>query len=239
MSEDLTSEIKIIILGSVGVGKTCLITRYKTGKFLQHIPSTFGSNFVKIDKIINNKKYVLNIWDTAGQEKYNSLTQTFTKNAKIVILVYSIIDKKSFLDLDNWLKLVKEENGDKGYVLGIAANKWDLYLQSEVSDKKGKEYAKKINAIWKSTSAKEESKGIEELISELTMEYIKIEEIGGNIRTESIRLDRNMLAKNKNKKGGCCGGGKNKEKNKVDIENNKESVVSKDEEEKEEEEDED
>jgi small GTP-binding protein len=236
MSEETPNEIKIIILGSVGVGKTCLITRYKTGKFLQHIPSTFGSNFVKIDKIINNKKYVLNIWDTAGQEKYNSLTQTFTKNAKIVILVYSIIDKKSFLDLDNWLKLVKEGNGEKGYVLGVAANKWDLYLQSEVSDKKGKEYAKKINAIWKSTSAKEESKGIEELISELTMEYIKIEESGGNIRTESIRLDKNMASKDK--KGGCCGGGKKKEKNKDNVEN-KGSVVSKDDEDKEEEEDED
>ena len=236
MSEETQNEIKIIILGSVGVGKTCLITRYKTGKFLQHIPSTFGSNFVKIDKIINNKKYVLNIWDTAGQEKYNSLTQTFTKNAKIVILVYSIIDKKSFLDLDNWLKLVKEGNGEKGYVLGVAANKWDLYLQSEVSDKKGKEYAKKINAIWKSTSAKEESKGIEELMSELTTEYIKIEESGGNIRTESIRLDKNMASKDK--KGGCCGGGKKKEKNKITTEN-KESVVSKDDEEKEEEEDED
>ena len=236
MSEETPNEIKIIILGSVGVGKTCLITRYKTGKFLQHIPSTFGSNFVKIDKIINNKKYVLNIWDTAGQEKYNSLTQTFTKNAKIVILVYSIIDKKSFLDLDNWLKLVKEGNGEKGYVLGVAANKWDLYLQSEVSDKKGKEYAKKINAIWKSTSAKEESKGIEELISELTMEYIKIEESGGNIRTESIRLDKNMASKDK--KRGCCGGGKKKEKNKITTEN-KGSVVSKDDEDKEEEEDED
>ena len=236
MYEETPNEIKIIILGSVGVGKTCLITRYKTGKFLQHIPSTFGSNFVKIDKIINNKKYVLNIWDTAGQEKYNSLTQTFTKNAKIVILVYSIIDKKSFLDLDNWLKLVKEGNGEKGYVLGVAANKWDLYLQSEVTDKKGKEYAKKINAIWKSTSAKEESKGIEELISELTMEYIKIEESGGNIRTESIRLDKNMASKDK--KGGCCGGGKKKEKNKITTEN-KGSVVSKDDEDKEEEEDED
>ena len=138
--------------------------------------------------------------------------------------------------MDNWLKLVKEGNGEKGYVLGVAANKWDLYLQSEVSDKKGKEYAKKINAIWKSTSAKEESKGIEELISELTMEYIKIEESGVNIRTESIRLDKNMASKDK--KGGCCGGGKKKEKNKDNVEN-KGSVVSKDDEDKEEEEDED
>ena len=232
--EEDSTEIKVIILGSVGVGKTCLITRYKTGKFLQHIPSTFGSNFVKIDKIINNKKYILNIWDTAGQEKYNSLTQTFTKNAKIVILVYSIIDKKSFLDLDNWLKLVKQENGEYGYALGVAANKWDLYLQAEITDKKGQDYAKKINAIWKSTSAKEESKGIEELISELTMRYIKIEATIGNRRNESIRLDRNMIYKKK--KGGCCNKSEeDKLKTKSGVYINNESVISKDSDEKEEE----
>ena len=202
---EIHSEIKVIILGSVGVGKTCLITRYKTGKFLQNIPSTFGSNFVKINKTINNKKYIFNLWDTAGQEKYNSLTQTFTKNAKIVILVYSIIDKKSFLSLDNWLKLVKEGNGETGYVLGVAANKSDLYIQSEVPDKKGKEYANKINAVWKLTSAKEESKGIEELMNELVTNYVKIEENEEkNNNNYKIRLDSLFLKKKK--KGGCCGG---------------------------------
>ena len=223
----------MIILGSVGVGKTCLITRYKTGKFLQHIPSTFGSNFVKIEKIINNKKYILNIWDTAGQEKYNSLTQTFTKNAKIVILVYSMIDKKSFLDLDNWLKLVKQENGESGYALGVAANKSDLYSQAEINDKKGQEYAKKINAIWKQTSAKEESKGIEELIKELTLRYIKIEETVRNSRSDSIRLSKNMINK---KKGGCCEKGEdNINKSRVGLGLDNESNISKEKEEEDEE----
>ena len=212
--EDVHNEIKVIILGSVGVGKTCLITRYKTGKFLQTIPSTFGSNFVKINKIINNKEYIFNLWDTAGQEKYNSLTQTFTKNAKIVILVYSITDKKSFLALDNWLKLVKDGNGETGYVLGVAGNKSDLYTESEVPDKKGKEYAKKINAVFKLTSAKEESKGIEELMNELVMNYVQIEEKEEktNNRTNSgVRLDSLYLSKKK-KKGGCCKGDDEKNK---------------------------
>ena len=79
--EEINNQIKVI-LGSVGIGKTSLITRYKTRKFIKNIPPTSGSNFVNITKIINNKKYILNIWDTAGQEKFNSLTQTFIKMQK-------------------------------------------------------------------------------------------------------------------------------------------------------------
>ena len=170
----INNQIKVIVLGSPGVGKTALITHYKTRKFIRNIPSTSGSNFVTINKIIDNKKYILNFWDTAGQEKYKSLTQSFTKNAKIVLLIYSIIDKKSFQDLDVWLNLVKERNGKKGYSLGIASNKSDLLEQSEVDDEEGKKYAEKEKAIWKLTSALEENKGIDELIELLLNNYINI-----------------------------------------------------------------
>ena len=202
-----TNEIKIIILGSVGVGKTCIITRYKTGKFLEDIPPTQGSNYVQIIKNINNKKYIFNFWDTAGQEKYNSLTQSFTKNSQIVILVYSIVDKKYFEALDFWLDLVKKENGDTGYTLGVAGNKSDLYQDSKVPDIKGKEYAEKIGAIWKSTSAKEDSKSIEELINELTENYIR--ENNTKNRGSTIKLNNKFFNKKQEKKG-CCGSDNNK-----------------------------
>ena len=202
-----TNEIKIIILGSVGVGKTCIITRYKTGKFLEDIPSTQGSNYVQIIKNINNKNYIFNFWDTAGQEKYNSLTQSFTKNSQIVILVYSIVDKKSFEALDFWLDLVKKENGDTGYTLGVAGNKSDLYQDSKVPDIKGKEYAEKIGAIWKSTSAKEDSKSIEELINGLTENYIR--ENNTKNRGSTIKLNNKFFNKKQEKKG-CCGSDNNK-----------------------------
>ena len=202
-----TNEIKIIILGSVGVGKTCIITRYKTGKFLEDIPPTQGSNYVQIIKNINNKKYIFNFWDTAGQEKYNSLTQSFTKNSQIVILVYSIVDKKSFEALDFWLDLVKKENGDTGYTLGVAGNKSDLYQDSKVPDIKGKEYAEKIGAIWKSTSAKEDSKSIEELINELTENYIR--ENNAKNQFSTIKLNNKFFNKKQEKKG-CCGSDNNK-----------------------------
>ena len=202
-----SNAIKIIVVGSMAVGKTCLIAHYQTGKFLSEIPSTCGSSFVQIKKTINGKKYTLNLWDTAGQEKYDSLTKIFAKNANIVILVYSIVDKKSFQALNKWLKLVKEINGEDGYALGVAANKSDLYKQSVVPDSQGQDYAKKIKAIWKSTSAKEEDKGIELLIDELLQIYLEMQTNNNN--PEYIKL--NNKNENNKKEGGCCKGkGNNK-----------------------------
>ena len=210
MSEnDKQNEVKVILLGSIGVGKTCLIMRYKTGKFLDKLPSTRAANFVQIKKIFNNKEYIFNIWDTAGQEKYNSLTQTFAKNAKIIILVYSIVDKDSFTALGKWLELAKNSNGTQGYSLGVAANKSDLYkenIKDIIPDSKGKEYAQKINAIWKSTSAKEDSESIEELMNELMEDYINnIKDLNNN--DASYRLDSTILSKKE--KHGCCKGNSN------------------------------
>jgi len=207
--------IKIIVVGSMAVGKTCLITHYQTGKFLSEIPSTCGSSFVQKKKTINGIKYTLNLWDTAGQEKYNSLTKMFTKNANIVILVYSIIDKQSFQDLGKWLKLVKENNGEDGYVIGIAANKSDLYKNSVVTDSQGQEYARKIKAIWKSTSAKEEDRGINILIEELVEMYVEMKKDNNN--PNGLKLN-NSNNKSKKKEGGCCRG-KNNYKNGNDNEN--------------------
>ena len=125
-------------------------------------------------------------------------------------MVYSIIDKKSFQSLSKWLKLVKEINGEDGYVLGVAANKSDLYKKSVVSDWQGQDYAKKIKAIWKSTSAKEEDRGIEELIDELLENYLKIQNNSTN--QEYIKLSSN---KENNKEEGCCKGN-NKNKQRID-----------------------
>jgi len=208
--------IKIILVGSMAVGKTCLITHYQTGKFLSEIPSTCGSSFVQKKKVINGIKYTLNLWDTAGQEKYNSLTKMFTKNANIIILVYSIIDKQSFQDLGKWLKLVKENNGEDGYVIGIAANKSDLYKNSVVNDSQGQEFARKIKAIWKSTSAKEEDRGINILIDELVEMYVEMKKDNDN--TNGLKLN-NSNNKSKKKEGGCCRRKGNNYKNGNDKEN--------------------
>ena len=68
------------------------------------------------------------LWDTIGQEKLKAQTKIFFKNSKIVILVYDITNKKSFTELENWHKQVKESLGDN-IVLGVLGNKKDLFLQ--------------------------------------------------------------------------------------------------------------
>ena len=206
-----SNQIKLIVLGEMAVGKTCLINHYKTSKFLQELPSTNGCSYVQKKINIKDQKYILNLWDTAGQEKYKSLTKMFMQNANIIILVYSITDKKSFQSLNDWLKLAKEINGNDGYALGVAANKNDLYKNSVVSDSQGQDFAKKNKAIWKSTSAIEDDKCFELLIEELINLYLEKKRNNNNIG--NIKLNDKITKK---REGGCCRGkGNNKQYNNV------------------------
>ena len=141
-SEKIEEVIKLIIIGSVSVGKTSLLIRYATGKFQNILKSTSTPSYIPKTKMVNNKLYEIRLWDTAGQEKYRSLTKIFIKDAKIALLVYAIDDENSFKDLDMWLNIVKEVNNEK-IILGIAANKADLYDKAKVTDEQGKQYAKK------------------------------------------------------------------------------------------------
>ena len=107
-----TVPIKIIMVGSINVGKTSLVTKYATGKKPMRKDSTKNASYVNKIKTVNGIKFEIKLWDTAGQEKYKSLTKLFIKDAKIAILVYSIDDEESFNDLDDWLKLIKSVNDD-------------------------------------------------------------------------------------------------------------------------------
>ena len=122
MNEQIAIPIKIIMVGSLNVGKTSLVTKYANGKIPGQSKSTRNYSYVSKLRNINGNKYEIKLWDTAGQEKYKSLTKLFMKDSKIAILVYSIDNEKSFNDLDDWLKLIKSCNDDE-LILGIAANK--------------------------------------------------------------------------------------------------------------------
>ena len=120
--EEFAEVIKLIIIGSVSVGKTSLLTRYATGNFQSVTKSTSTSSFISKIKEVNGKLYEIKLWDTAGQEKYRSLTKIFIKDAKIALLVYAIDDEDSFKDLDMWLNIVKDINNEN-ITLGIAKQK--------------------------------------------------------------------------------------------------------------------
>ena len=196
--------VKIIMVGSMSVGKTSLVTKFATGKTATQTKTTKNASYVSKKKKINGMNFEIKLWDTAGQEKFKSLTKLFTKEAKIAILVYSIDSEESFNELDEWLNLVKGSNEDN-LILGVAANKSDLASDKTISEDRGMEYAKKIGAEFRSTSAMLDNGGLDELIEALFTKYHSTN-FNNMDATASLSLTISM----EEKKGGCCGGGKQK-----------------------------
>ena len=200
-------EIKLIILGDTGVGKTSIINRYIENKFTDNIPSTVGSNYIGKNLNRGDKQYVLNIWDTTGQERYRSVTKLFVQEAKIVVLVYSINSKESFNVLDIWYKQVLDICGEN-IILAVVGNKTDLFDQNEyednelISEEEGKKYATDKNALFKLVSAKIDRKGINSLFDELLDEYIK-KNPNSNSQLSSFQLNPPSNKKIK-KRENCC-----------------------------------
>ena len=197
--------IKAILLGESGVGKTNLINAAIGNEFDDNSPSTYYNSFVEKYFEINNKKYLLNIWDTIGQEQFRPLTRIFFKDSKIVIFVYDKSLRKSFDELNYWINEVKTLLGND-IIIAIVGNKADLDEKDEdVDENEARKFAIKMNAKFKMTSAKINGKGFVSFLKELLIEYIK--KNNGKINKESngIVIDTESHRKTKkNKKDKCC-----------------------------------
>ena len=211
MSDDEDDETgyvtcKIVLLGEIGVGKTSIISRYVANTFSEVLMSTTGASFATKKIIINDHKIKFQIWDTAGQEKFRSLAKIFYQNAAAAILVYDITRRDSFDNInDFWIKEI-EENAPNDIILGIAGNKSDNYEIEEVSIQEGKDLAKKINAIFKSTSAKE-SHGIDDLFLAIGKKFVDPKYLEASMSKEEEMEYRRKLIKKKNKQKkqkNCC-----------------------------------
>jgi small GTP-binding protein len=165
---------KIILVGESGVGKTSIISRYIKNLYNDRQPPTLSPLNLKKNIIIDGYNIDLEIWDTAGQEQYRSITTLFYKDALICILVYDITKKKTFESLQSYWHFSVSENGEKGIILGVAGNKSDLYEIEEVSEQEAKEYSDYINASFKLVSAKNNT-SINELFKELITKFIDSE----------------------------------------------------------------
>ncbi len=199
-------EIKVILLGDSGVGKTCIINRYINDEFNPNSKTTLGSN--ASSKVIKRGQvsYILNLWDTTGQEKYHSITNLFIKGSNIVVLVYSIDLLLSFKGLDYWYKSVQEKLGGNKYVLAIVGSKSDLIKneEEEVSEEEAKKFAEEKNAIFKLVSSKEDPEGINNLFDTLLDELIKKNYLNENENENYVITRKNLVNKEKAKKKNRC-----------------------------------
>lgn len=118
--------IKIVVMGDVAVGKTSLVTRMVHNTFEENQVTTIGASFLAKIVKMQGEEIKLNIWDTAGQEKYRSMVPLYYKNADAAILVFDLTSNESLHQLEMWVKDLKEQ-GPPNVALMIAANKQDIY----------------------------------------------------------------------------------------------------------------
>ena len=197
MSEDNDEldEIKVILVGESGTGKTSLINVAIGEKFDPNSQSTLLSTFVPKKYERNGKNYTLNIWDTAGQEKFRAMTKIFTKNSKIVIFVYAINNRESFEIMKTyWVKSIKESLGDEP-IIGIVGNKSDLFLEEKVKEEEGKEFANHLNVNFKLVTAKEDPVGFVDFMGELLDEFL--EKKGIKVKGNNFNINNKPTVKKK------------------------------------------
>eukprot|EP00941_MAST-03F_sp_MAST-3F-sp1_P001447 g1447.t1 len=165
-------EVKVVLLGDTGVGKSSLVLRFVTNNFRPFSESTIGASFMSKLIVVDGIALKYQIWDTAGQEKYRSLAPMYYRGAAAAILVYDITSMTSFIKCKNWVKEL-QSYGPEDILLVLAGNKLDLSEQREVTSDIARKYADEIGALFLETSAKDNvnvSKAFEDISTKLKPE---------------------------------------------------------------------
>ena len=145
---------KYIIIGNPSVGKSSILNQFLNNKFFEEYEITVGVEFgAKTIQLSNQDKIKLQIWDTAGQEGFKSITRAYYRAAAVAVVVYDISSLDSFQDVESWLEECKE-HGNSDMTLILVANKTDMEDERIVSPEEGKSLADKFNMLFIETSAK-------------------------------------------------------------------------------------
>lgn len=206
---DKVNSCKVVLLGESGVGKTCIISRYVNNTYDEKSETTNGASYASkiIDLEQYNQSLRFDIWDTAGQEKYRSLTKFFYKDAAIAVLVYDITRRESFEEVRKYWYEQLKTCGEKNIVIGLAGNKCDMFDKEAVSEEEARSFANEIGAQFQLTSAFK-NLGIDDLFRMVGCKYLdpNFQDIINEEPKEekkNIVLDNNNNQKKKKDKK-CC-----------------------------------
>jgi len=193
-------KIKVLFIGDSSVGKSSILVRYTDNTFNSSIESTIGIDF-RIKSIpYNDKKIRFQIWDTAGHEKYNSITNAYYSGSQVIIYVYDVSDRKSYDAIKSWLKRTSKYDMMKFLV----ANKIDRV--AEVSDVEAIMFAEDNNMIFCKVSAKNNI-GVSDMFETVCEKFMdSIEKKQDNFsQKDDANNDQILLLSQTNKsKSNCC-----------------------------------
>ncbi|KAK6171598.1 hypothetical protein SNE40_019749 [Patella caerulea] len=145
---------KVMLIGDSGVGKTCLLVRFKDGTFLSgSFISTVGIDFRNKVVEVDGAKVKLQIWDTAGQERFRSITHAYYRDAHALLLLYDVTNKNSFDNIRAWLAEINEY-AQEDVVIMLLGNKCDVAGERQLRREDGERLAKEYGVAFMETSAK-------------------------------------------------------------------------------------
>ena len=150
---EFSYSVKFIIVGDSSVGKSNILLRFSRNIFDSGHQATLGIEFANKHLIYNNTDYLVQIWDTAGQENFRSVTRAYYKASAVAMVVYDITKEESFEHIKSWLSDCKEL-APNTVLLVLVGNKTDLEEQRVISKERGENLAKENKMLFFETSAK-------------------------------------------------------------------------------------
>ena len=206
MKPDYT--IKYIIVGNAYVGKSNIIYRFVENKFSENYKATINLDFSYKNIKIRDKIYRIQLWDTAGQEEFQSISRGYYKSGACALVVYDVTDRDSFNNISTWLDECKN-NGPSTITLVLVGNKIDLEDKRNVSYEEGEEFATRNNMQFFETSAlngtnieKLFNDTLESIIRKIEANYYKDNESGIEFNAQNnqnVNLKNNSGTKKKKK----------------------------------------
>jgi len=203
---------KYIIIGDTGVGKSCLLLQFTDKRFQPVHDLTIGVEFGARMINIDGKQIKLQIWDTAGQESFRSITRSYYRGAAGALLVYDITRRDTFNHLTSWLEDA-QQHANSNMTIMLIGNKSDLEHKRQVSHQEGEEFAKRHGLAFLETSSKTAQNVEDAFVGTAKKIFDKIQEGAYDVSNESygIRVgmgaapgSSNSLAGNNAQRKGCC-----------------------------------
>jgi len=145
---------KYIIVGDMGVGKSCLLHQFTENKFLPDSSHTIGVEFGMRMVETMGKTVKLQIWDTAGQERFRAVTRNYYRGAAGALLVYDVTRRSTYQNLSTWLSDARRHLTNPNTVIMLVGNKTDLDKQRQVTFEEAAKFAEENGLIFIETSAK-------------------------------------------------------------------------------------
>ncbi|KAH3758831.1 RAB24, member RAS oncogene family [Pelomyxa schiedti] len=200
------AEVKVVVLGRHDAGKTCLINQYLLGRYTDGMKPTVGGAFGAKKVVIGRETIVMGVWDTAGSERYESMSRLYYKDAKIALLCYDVTDIHSFEKLQFWLKEVMDnEPTCRPYIVGTKCDLLDSLPRAVSKDEMNlfltQNNLNPATSVYE-TSAKSQ-RGITELFDGVARDWIAA---GKPITKTDTAVYIDKKAKEPQSQGGtCCG----------------------------------